>query len=255
MGSSPHTRGPHTSLGRFIGPSRIIPAYAGSTILAYSSLTLSRDHPRIRGVHASMRFMSLSISGSSPHTRGPLHRVEPCSVVGRIIPAYAGSTSCMDAPGSLSWDHPRIRGVHEEATEKGCKLAGSSPHTRGPPERDYIQPVGIGTIPAYAGSTLTTLEMPGLCRDHPRIRGVHPAPPVWSMSMTGSSPHTRGPLRLRRQLTGNIGIIPAYAGSTKKPRRRGVSWQDHPRIRGVHPRRVSPPLIHSGSSPHTRGPH
>ena len=91
-GSSPHTRGPLRSKRLHFRRHGIIPAYAGSTYVAWPFHWPQQDHPRIRGVHASMRFMSLSISGSSPHTRGPLHRVEPCSVVGRIIPAYAGST-------------------------------------------------------------------------------------------------------------------------------------------------------------------
>ncbi len=72
-------------------------------------------------------------------------------------------------------------------------------------------------------------------------------------SFAGSSPHTRGapvPAQTGRKASG---IIPAYAGSTERPRsREAIAW-DHPRIRGEH---SLPPTVFacvSGSSPHTRG--
>ena len=50
-GSSPHTRGaPLRALPRHVQHG-IIPAYAGSTILAVAPGTVGQDHPRIRGEH------------------------------------------------------------------------------------------------------------------------------------------------------------------------------------------------------------
>ena len=50
----------------------------------------------------------------------------------------------------------------------------------------------------------------------------------------GSSPHTRGALRPERHGLAGVGIIPAYAGSTRKYQQ-DKAWQsDHPRIRGEH---------------------
>ena len=93
-------------------------------------------------------------AGSSPHTRGALYRVGAIPKIGedhprirgehrwtkrdmdrlyRIIPAYAGSTSCARMNSSV--------------------FAGSSPHTRGAP---------------VSRSTSTASR-----RDHPRIRGEH----------------------------------------------------------------------------------
>ena len=69
----------------------------------------------------------------------------------------------------------------------------------------------------------------------------------------GSSPHTRGAPDHDVSLALEIGIIPAYAGST--PGRGGATGphRDHPRIRGEHtPRRLTVSMM-SGSSPHTRG--
>ena len=173
------------------------------------------DHPRIRGEH--------NIHPSVNHE------------LGGIIPAYAGSTCAytyginstlgssphtrgapiyMCRGNAPAWDHPRIRGEHDLMAASALAVPG--------------------IIPAYAGSTLSSLStvtlMPGssphtrgalccLCRtvlppgDHPRIRGEH-------SSVDGRDP-------------GVDGIIPAYAGSTitEKPRSR----------------------YRVGSSPHTRG--
>src|SRR5699024_251378 len=48
-GSPPHTRGKHRQFKRNSGRVGITPAYAGKTFLALFYLTISRDHPRIRG--------------------------------------------------------------------------------------------------------------------------------------------------------------------------------------------------------------
>ena len=53
-GSSPHTRGAPDPAARPDTPRRIIPAYAGSTPANDVTLAVLRDHPRIRGEHASI---------------------------------------------------------------------------------------------------------------------------------------------------------------------------------------------------------
>ena len=50
-GSSPHTRGALYNAGDSLSSSRIIPAYAGSTIAIISLPLKVWDHPRIRGEH------------------------------------------------------------------------------------------------------------------------------------------------------------------------------------------------------------
>ena len=93
-------------------------------------------------------------------------------------------------------------------------------------------------------------------------------------NLKGSSPHTRGAHRLRNPWCLRTGIIPAYAGSTKKERMVADEAKDHPRIRGEHVTLghhvgVGPGIIPAyagstrsstvsgrpshGSSPHTRG--
>ena len=92
-GSSPPTRGapPHRTLDR--RRCRIIPAYAGSTIGHPFSTSPISDHPRLRGEHSTSVKSLISGSGSSPPTRGALSQQSNSSLKGRIIPAYAGSTT------------------------------------------------------------------------------------------------------------------------------------------------------------------
>ena len=70
QGSSPHTRGARAK-GSCASPMRrIIPAYAGSTRKGGKSLTINKDHPRIRGEHYVNSVYPALAAGSSPHTRG-----------------------------------------------------------------------------------------------------------------------------------------------------------------------------------------
>ena len=197
-GSSPHTRGapcPPTPSDRTAG---IIPAYAGSTS-SYPTCELPRtDHPRIRGEHGMSSVPEAPPrAGSSPHTRGahPRRRSPPAS--GRIIPAYAGSTTASADGVSFDADHPRIRGEHEGLGQWSRREEGSSPHTRGAPATWTAASISPRIIPAYAGSTQATLRWRRSPPDHPRIRGEHPACPSPPSQRGGSSPHTRGARRRR----------------------------------------------------------
>mgnify|MGYP001689798210 CR=1 FL=1 len=74
-----------------------------------------------------------------------------------------------------------------------------------------------------------------------------------SPTLRGSSPHTRGAREGLRQRGEDLGIIPAYAGSTTPPTRSRSKLEDHPRIRGEHIVGSIGMVIGWGSSPHTRG--
>ena len=112
-GSSPHTRGALHQHARRLRQSRIIPAYAGSTSVVSGPFQEVRDHPRIRGEHSVDLFVAECGGGSSPHTRGAPGPVAAMAPPGRIIPAYAGSTSWRLTDAMVEGDHPRIRGEHE----------------------------------------------------------------------------------------------------------------------------------------------
>ena len=96
-GSSPHTRGAHYVRGPYGTYQRIIPAYAGSTVSLLSRARVEADHPRIRGEHEFDQVAGIVEAGSSPHTRGARGLPTCFCCGGRIIPAYAGSTTMRNA--------------------------------------------------------------------------------------------------------------------------------------------------------------
>ena len=214
-------------------PSRIIPAYAGSTC-QYVDCSRGRI-------------------GSSPHTRGaPRRRLRHRRHSG-IIPAYAGSTLPSAGARPVGRDYPRIRGEHVTTSLSGSCMSGSSPHTRGALTfaDEPVQHVRI--IPAYAGSTVEPSEMLTAQKDHPRIRGEHRGGASGTDDIPGSSPHTRGAHSGWPEGSRTPGIIPAYAGSTERGHGDVNRAWDHPRIRGEHGIPKIRATLIVGSSPHTRG--
>ena len=273
-GSSPHTRGAHFEITVDPVQLGIIPAYAGSTQDRDPRAVAISDHPRIRGEHPNNVSHTTRHGGSSPHTRGARRRPVADLPRGRIIPAYAGSTSVSCGLSGRGRDHPRIRGEHESSTSRSRPSPGSSPHTR--------------------GALILARNAAGRAPDHPRIRGEHLGRSAHPRHGRGSSPHTRGAPTMSMPKGAFSGIIPAYAGSTggigpdgcprpgSSPHTRGARFLsivfatsrriipayagstrlsgsdggrggDHPRIRGEHwsPGGVNAASI--GSSPHTRG--
>ena len=211
------------------------------------------DHPRIRGEHPRAPVTIVHGAGSSPHTRGARGRRARGQPTSRIIPAYAGSTPRSKSPGGFFQDHPRIRGEHDVYDMVTARGRGSSPHTRGARRRPEQPVLERGIIPAYAGSTFATRRPRMSMPDHPRIRGEHGGCQAILVDSDGSSPHTRGARQTRRVGGDDVGIIPAYAGSTFDALVDGVDQMDHPRIRGEHVAEMFKFPLHPGSSPHTRG--
>ena len=176
-GSSPHTRGAPDGAVPDVPESRIIPAYAGSTALDVQDRLTWRDHPRIRGEHRVVGLVVGEGLGSSPHTRGAHLRRHKGEKAAWIIPAYAGSTF-RGTGGNVPYaDHPRIRGEHVYPLGQTPRNPGSSPHTRGAPEKTRERSENARIIPAYAGSTVGAIHLHRMLADHPRIRGEHPGIP------------------------------------------------------------------------------
>ena len=194
-GSSPHTRGARGLRGPLDGSAGIIPAYAGSTANLGGVVGVVEDHPRIRGEHVSVPTVRAAHVGSSPHTRG------------------ARSAACRNR--ALHGDHPRIRGEHIKCSRNKWPKTGSSPHTRGAHPSAVRRRAHRRIIPAYAGSTYRIGLSGGASQDHPRIRGEHACGASVKGTLSGSSPHTRGALASVAMGFLSIGIIPAYAGSTR----------------------------------------
>ena len=253
IGSSPHTRGALPDSHFIPGMDRIIPAYAGSTAFLMRISIELKDHPRIRGEHASVANRMSPVLGSSPHTRGALMFWTGGETERGIIPAYAGSTRPTRWMAKRWPDHPRIRGEHAPGARARRQRQGSSPHTRGAPKNVFKAIEQTRIIPAYAGSTGRYFLGVPPDGDHPRIRGEHAFHSFTTSYGPGSSPHTRGARAAHLAFRRDCGIIPAYAGSTVTPSTGSVTNTDHPRIRGEHAGAPAGFAIVRGSSPHTRG--
>ena len=113
----------------------------------------------------------------------------------------------------------------------------------------------MGLIPAHAGKTethrLTKAEMPA----HPRSRGENNECTVNTISITGSSPLTRGKQAETVRAALSRGLIPAHAGKTGVAKTEKVTVGAHPRSRGENPGCETVRPLTAGSSPLTRGKH
>ena len=172
-----------------------------------------------------------------------------------LIPAHAGSTwFYVDAPGLLR-AHPRSRGEHDLRMPFTYGAAGSSPLTRGAPWSQITLTLGVGLIPAHAGSTSTSPDRRPRAAAHPRSRGEHDWLHTNRLSQGGSSPLTRGALHPAEAAYMAARLIPAHAGSTLFSAGIGSLFRAHPRSRGEHFTSVTKPWFSRGSSPLTRGAH
>ena len=178
--------------------------------------------------------------------------VLPSHPVG-LIPAYAGSTSSPALIFVTFTAHPRLRGEHLLCG--GCEgvREGSSPLTRGAQNAAASTANVARLIPAYAGSTGQYAEGISRLPAHPRLRGEHHKSAPITASPAGSSPLTRGARRVLSCSFGVLGLIPAYAGSTRASCAGRRTRTAHPRLRGEHVDFRGFELGAWGSSPLTRG--
>ena len=252
-GSSPLARGLRDRVPRRPPQRGIIPARAGFTTSRSPMRWSARDHPRSRGVYASLTFFNASWYGSSPLARGlhPLDlRFRP---VGGIIPARAGFTSRCGTAKQCQADHPRSRGVYLQQVVGDDKEIGSSPLARGLLTTAKGSIAEGRIIPARAGFTLKCWMTLTTTTDHPRSRGVYRYKPELKGCKTGSSPLARG-LRLKVWIHDYYnGIIPARAGFTDCPADGDSFRWDHPRSRGVYEWLGPMRALLRGSSPLARG--
>ena len=213
----------------------IIPALAGNTARAATFVGSGQDHPRSRGEYWRRGGRGAPPTGSSPLSRGiHLGALRDRGRV-RIIPALAGNTGYYNGKNALKSDHPRSRGEYFRVASVDVTRYGSSPLSRGIPQKRSYRTAFSGIIPALAGNTAATQPRTSWLPDHPRSRGEYASACAVASSAAGSSPLSRGirgPPRLRPV---PAGIIPALAGNTRVSRRRVAGMGDHPRSRGEYP--------------------
>ena len=175
--------------------------------------------------------------GSSPLARGPLGVLRCERRATGLIPARAGTTHDNLAGGHVHGAHPRSRGDHLRVTPPVLTSTGSSPLARGPhacikcrDKRRGLIPARAGTtpsfrctvfqsglIPARAGTTLEVRQNEPIRWAHPRSRGDHAAEDAGVHFELGSSPLARGPRVTAGMCRRRGGLIPARAGTTRRP--------------------------------------
>ena len=175
-GSSPLARGLPMSWGESRVDARIIPARAGFTARRRSRSWPAPDHPRSRGVYPRRTSGRMRHRGSSPLARGLRGGVHRPGDRRRIIPARAGFTCSPGRTPRRARDHPRSRGVYGPCSTSGSRAPGSSPLARGLHLRDAAPLAAARIIPARAGFTTGAGRRAWPSPDHPRSRGVYPAP-------------------------------------------------------------------------------
>ena len=131
--------------------------------------------------------------------------------------------------------------------------SGSSPLTRGKPDRILHHPEAPRLIPAHAGKTRSARPSRSRSGAHPRSRGENLAVPPLDKADIGSSPLTRGKLGGWQWYRDPRRLIPAHAGKTVLRALGAGACAAHPRSRGENTRFLKVALFQAGSSPLTRG--
>ena len=131
VGSSPLTRGKHTTRVHGIDDEGLIPAHAGKTITEAYAKELVEAHPRSRGENLLLAVHKVGSEGSSPLTRGKHMLPSWKGPEDRLIPAHAGKTCPHRSRTPIHRAHPRSRGENENGGKAWNKATGSSPLTRG----------------------------------------------------------------------------------------------------------------------------
>ena len=176
-GSSPLTRGKRRSRRSAVTRRGLIPAHAGKTLRHARSAQIAGAHPRSRGENVRPWHAGRSRGGSSPLTRGKPDSRTWHYVDSGLIPAHAGKTLSATSSQCVDWAHPRSRGENRSNVGPGAPVAGSSPLTRGKPERGRGRQRGHRLIPAHAGKTAVCMASMRREPAHPRSRGENPPSP------------------------------------------------------------------------------
>ena len=231
-GSSPRVRGKLVKDAVFLCGGRLIPACAGKTASRRCGRRRARAHPRVCGENLGCRVLERGTGGSSPRVRGKRRPLRPGDVVARLIPACAGKTATPSCAARTCAAHPRACGENAQAAVVAHYRDGSSPRVRGKREDREAERVRDRLIPARAGKTTRRSMYASLRGAHPRACGENGTPLSAEEAREGSSPRVRGKRRPGCWRGRGGRLIPARAGKTGEPPRRGREPRAHPRACG-----------------------
>ena len=191
-GSSPRGRGKHEAWAFDADSGRLIPAWAGKTLMVSAAGSVIPAHPRVGGENRLLVRVRRRPDGSSPRGRGKPCRAGRLRSGRRLIPAWAGKTVLHDVLRDRHPAHPRVGGENHVFNAHDMQDGGSSPRGRGKRLTRVSVSVIVGLIPAWAGKTLCPAWQRRCCRAHPRVGGENPNAWQTHLSLSGSSPRGRG---------------------------------------------------------------
>ena len=110
---------------------RITPAHAGTTPLPQGRRHTSPDHPRACGDYIFTFYSYIGAPGSPPRMRGLLLSAKCQTLLKRITPAHAGTTSLRRGREKRQGDHPRACGDYSGGGMEKSTRKGSPPRMRG----------------------------------------------------------------------------------------------------------------------------
>ena len=246
-------RGKPPSCPSYPRPSRNIPAYAGKTPKAASSISMNSEHPRVCGENYLTDADTMRPDGTSPRMRGKQRFPFEFKNIERNIPAYAGKTLSPELAPINAAEHPRVCGENHRTSFRYHASGGTSPRMRG----KHGVVFGFGrhqrNIPAYAGKTHGWCPMFLPPSEHPRVCGENLSNTRQNSALVGTSPRMRGKPRFDTCVKSCIRNIPAYAGKTASACCKSSHPQEHPRVCGENVRMPASAPSAPGTSPRMRG--
>ncbi len=211
-GSSPHSWGTPQQAKAEGLPGRFIPTLVGNTSEPSSLIVgitvhphtrgehglgalLPRPkavHPHTRGEHLSASRVTISTTGSSPHSWGTPRRTRRACVRNRFIPTLVGNTGAAGGGMTEFTVHPHTRGEHLRVPRYPDLRAGSSPHSWGTRHHCRLRCRRKRFIPTLVGNTPESEENIEMSPVHPHTRGEHHLLKLLLQLLYGSSPHSWG---------------------------------------------------------------
>ena len=238
FGSSPRGRGTGTRLKPNAPVVRVIPAWAGNSVVRNQKKQSCAGHPRVGGEQDGPRSYSEDSAGSSPRGRGTgiIRTFNLCN--DRVIPAWAGNRTLRLWPLGCTAGHPRVGG-EQSAQQVGIGvLAGSSPRGRGTDIGSEVCFCSYRVIPAWAGNRVERRPVCAGIAGHPRVGGEQLSLATVPFGRYGSSPRGRGTEAQQRAQPGYNRVIPAWAGNSFMPSSLNDDYTGHPRVGGEQCRRT-----------------
>ena len=252
-GRSPRMRGKQTNTSFEVSVPGSIPAYAGETKAVRCVQTGIQVDPRVCGGNVKACECTSASHGRSPRMRGKLVTPIGGGTSPRSIPAYAGETGVSDSLPVFEKVDPRVCGGNRIESRAVLSNPGRSPRMRGKQGTPGGGRGGGGSIPAYAGETLTDVYLPPSGSVDPRVCGGNLMVMVFGSRLRGRSPRMRGKPCSTDFVDWGARSIPAYAGETCVLECGHKVEGVDPRVCGGNNRSMKSCAVSAGRSPRMRG--